>query len=1099
MSYFKSFIVFSIILLSYYLLLEYFDSKVENNVFNNICDLDDNRAQIQEHELLGNIDNILKKVKSNSLEYRLLLVEKAKLLEENDPQSSIQYFEQFHDLSREIGDTISYHYLISIFDFAMFLERQQEYTRELQILESIYPLSQKILKFDSKDYMIMVDELGRMYHLFHRYEESWDMKLIHLDVINSLCLNNTVTHSMAIYGSAAIQYDLYNNELSLYYYKESLRILEDIGRKNTYGYWSSQIHMTRYFDRFSDLEGGFDHTKMVRVEVEKLFGTKHTLYAMTSYKLGVYYMNKGWIKEANGYFDEAISIYSNLLDTESPMHSLTHYSKALNYLNAGQFEIAEPLFEKYLNLESELQGEFTKFIRSSPLKIVKLYADMGILDKAHDLLDQYKMRTLEVFGYKSKEYVNYLEQSAMLKIQKQEYSKANQELMQALDLINNHVVLEQTQTARLLRMLSSIYLEEDVIHLSNEDMVLKSLNLHSKIYSEDDPSLVEMRHVYARYLFKLGDIEPAIAHTEDVVLIFAKGSYINPYKLSSIMLDLAEMYAVKCNSKRIDELCQEVYLLLETNLPSSTSYLSDIELELFIQNKFNPLVDRMYNIYINNHILNIRSQKLLYNLAILSKTLYLKSTKRINEFLADNKNEEFKKFIHQLTSINKSIGIQKQKLYPDSISLSILYNKKEKLEKKLKLISHKDGEGAGLISAKTTKVCPHLKANEVAIEFIRYNQSGTYFIGALIIGSNQTVKFESIGDEDAIIEMLSNKKSNGFCSACYQDDSLSNFLFNRIEKYFSNITDIYISPVGILHVINFGALPISENQYLIDKYNVIRVFSTSSIFNKRNDFNDNQAVVIGGVNFDYSAKTSYCPKNLQIAMKIQQSIERDIQDHMRGTNFEYLRWTEEEAKDVTQELIKTEYQVNTYIGPDASEYNFKMIDQTGYSPKVIHIATHGFTFEKNTTLDSEISQLNYLAKDDQPMFRSGLLLAGVKNENKDLNLEEDGILTSFEIGNMNLSNTDLVVLSACSTGLGEIKNNGIVDGLSRAFKKAGVDKMIVSLWEVSDAHTSKFMTAFYKNWNGKHHDVNHAYRNTQLEMKEKYSDPMHWGAFILIQ
>jgi len=114
-------------------------------------------------------------------------------------------------------------------------------------------------------------------------------------------------------------------------------------------------------------------------------------------------------------------------------------------------------------------------------------------------------------------------------------------------------------------------------------------------------------------------------------------------------------------------------------------------------------------------------------------------------------------------------------------------------------------------------------------------------------------------------------------------------------------------------------------------------------------------------------------------------------------------------------------------------------------------------------------------------------------------MEEDGILTSFEIGNMNLSNTDLVVLSACNTGLGEIKNNGIVDGLSRAFKKAGVDKMIVSLWEVSDAHTSKFMTAFYKNWNGKHHDVNHAYRNTQLEMKEKYSDPMHWGAFILIQ
>ena len=112
---------------------------------------------------------------------------------------------------------------------------------------------------------------------------------------------------------------------------------------------------------------------------------------------------------------------------------------------------------------------------------------------------------------------------------------------------------------------------------------------------------------------------------------------------------------------------------------------------------------------------------------------------------------------------------------------------------------------------------------------------------------------------------------------------------------------------------------------------------------------------------------------------------------------------------------------------------------------------------------------------------------------------EDGILTALEISNLNLSNTDLVVLSACETGLGDIDGSEGVYGLQRAFKMAGVDLIMMSLWEVPDKETSEFMTIFYTNWlNGE--DVRTAFRNTQLKMSTKYkANPEKWAAFVLFE
>ena len=135
---------------------------------------------------------------------------------------------------------------------------------------------------------------------------------------------------------------------------------------------------------------------------------------------------------------------------------------------------------------------------------------------------------------------------------------------------------------------------------------------------------------------------------------------------------------------------------------------------------------------------------------------------------------------------------------------------------------------------------------------------------------------------------------------------------------------------------------------------------------------------------------------------------------------------------------------------------------------------------------------------DNPMLRSGLALAGVNTwlKNRPLIKEaEDGILTADDVAGWNLFNTELVVLSACETGLGDIVTGEGVFGLRRAFVLAGAQTLVMSLWKVPDEQTKELMVNFYKHLlSGKPRAE--ALREAQLQMKEKYPNPYYWGAFI---
>ena len=170
----------------------------------------------------------------------------------------------------------------------------------------------------------------------------------------------------------------------------------------------------------------------------------------------------------------------------------------------------------------------------------------------------------------------------------------------------------------------------------------------------------------------------------------------------------------------------------------------------------------------------------------------------------------------------------------------------------------------------------------------------------------------------------------------------------------------------------------------------------------------------------------------------------------------------------------------------------------------MHIATHGFFFPEQEHEYDPIAKLMGVENDTDykhPLMRSGLLLSGAQNTIRGEVLSEDnGVLTSLEARELNLTETELVVLSACETGVGDFVSGEGIYGLQRSILEAGAENVIMSLWKVDDEATQMLMTTFYTNWIERGMTKRESLKQAQITIKntEGYSSPYYWGAFVLI-
>lgn len=389
-----------------------------------------------------------------------------------------------------------------------------------------------------------------------------------------------------------------------------------------------------------------------------------------------------------------------------------------------------------------------------------------------------------------------------------------------------------------------------------------------------------------------------------------------------------------------------------------------------------------------------------------------------------------------------------------------------------------------------------LRNQDVAIEFATACSDGinTTYVALVVKKGWDEPRVVPLGDSEKFNAIL-----NDGHKAYKNNDYLYTLIWKPLESLLSGVRTIYFAPYGAIYQINIESLMNGKGKRMNKLYSIRRLSSTGAICDDLRTTPLPSAYLYGGL--DYNAPTTELLANSRSYTRtdIVSSSSFGLNTDLTRNGWAYLSGTEKEVSEIEQILNSRKKECVLMTKSEGTEESFKSM--SGRSPSIIHIATHGYYLNEKEAHRSNRLRFAVNSNDSHsyPLRRCGLILSGGQHSWLGESLPEgleDGILTGEEIAGMNLSNTDLVVLSACQTGLGEITRDGVY-GLHRAFKAAGVRTIVMSLWEVNDEATELMMTKFYSHLSlGKSKRESFDYAVSAV--KAKYDDPEYWAAFIMI-
>ena len=383
-----------------------------------------------------------------------------------------------------------------------------------------------------------------------------------------------------------------------------------------------------------------------------------------------------------------------------------------------------------------------------------------------------------------------------------------------------------------------------------------------------------------------------------------------------------------------------------------------------------------------------------------------------------------------------------------------------------------------------------LNDDEIAIEFIKINpfKNIPAYVAVTIRSHYDNPKPTKLFLEDELKQVSD--------TLYYQCKDMTDLVWKPLQSELAGIKNVYFSPSGALHNIGIEYLPGMED------YNIYRISSTRELVTDRKNKAENHAVLYGGLDY-YAGLDNNGKTRIEDDIFIEHANVRGM--NLRGGK-EFLPQTKVEVEQIGDELNNAQWNFNILTGEKGTEESFKSLN--GKKFKALHISTHGFYYTPEEVEDTHYEFLQFnnpiASAEDKALTRSGLIMAGANHilEGEELpDNVEDGILTAKEIADIDLHGLDLVVLSACQTGLGDISQGEGVFGLQRGFKKAGANSILMSLWEVDDKATQILMTQFYKNLlsgQSKRQALLSAQKHLRNVEEGKYDEPKYWAAFILL-
>jgi CHAT domain-containing protein len=804
--------------------------------------------------------------------------------------------------------------------------------------------------------------------------------------------------------------------------------------------------------------------------------TDSLFYSTLLNNLGNSYQLLGVYPRAIPYFQESFRIRQRLFDQKSEYYFTALNNLGTTYLNMGRDNEALVVF-KTLDSISIPFGLTSKQHLLALTNLTMSYSNAG--DKKNVL-----KTALNLFELSKKSRLTSSEDFALsIGILGDAYRQNRNFTKAVLFLDSSRVMLSKIPDGG--GDPSSIFIVEN--NLGSAYIALKLYSKAIRLYKN-----LLQNHIRK---FPMSQV-PRVSYLNNLVAAYAANNNINealPY---------------------IESAVKEIKFQLQNRLGIQSEY----EKEKYL-NQINEIFN-IYKSFISIIPLAKRSEyvSLIYDNELLLKSFILNSSNKIrNAILVSNDKS--------LLALYDEWKDSKLTLHKQSISNSVnkdLQIKISELERQLSNRSKVFNDDFNAMNIGWRQVQANLKENEIVVEFFYYRKFsnklktfGTFDYGAVLLkkefkrpvwvplfSESKLDKLLTTGDKsenvrDKINSIYGDVNITGKDTRAFNitNKNLYNLIWQPLTPYFNHIKQVFFVPSRKLNAISLLALHDSK-QFLIDKYQFKQLLSSRDIFSLRQPVKDLESSESLNIQIDKLSLLGNIAYNVPLNNG-PTGKDKLVIDSSKF--YSDLPYTGLEVRSIDSIMRQSGYHSTVYSGQNANEELIKSFDK--HSPEILNIATHGFFYPLSEgNGNSDTASLDYIFKySHDPMLRSGLLLASANftlGGGKTLNNQEDGILTADEVSLLDLSNTKLLVLSACETGIGEIKGSEGVFGLQRAFKLAGVRHMVVSLWKVSEKATFKFMETFYTQL-AKNKDIFQSFQDSQIIMKKTYN-PYFWSGFVLI-
>ena len=406
-----------------------------------------------------------------------------------------------------------------------------------------------------------------------------------------------------------------------------------------------------------------------------------------------------------------------------------------------------------------------------------------------------------------------------------------------------------------------------------------------------------------------------------------------------------------------------------------------------------------------------------------------------------------------------------------------------------------------------------LRRDEAIVEFVAApysflctDDADTLLYAAVILRRQGDPEIVTLTHERALrrfIEADMHPNGSSYIASPSEAHGLYALLWKPMESALSGVSTVYLVPDGVLHRLSFHALVVDTTEtprYLDDQYRLHFLTSARALLSRNVRYRPSpyrqpeHGVLVGDPLFS--------------AIERREGEQGGRAESMvsRGGKWTPLPGTRIEVEGIAKVFQKMDIPCTVMMGNRAQEAQIKAL--SGDAPRILHIATHGFFFEvprpgapRDKLRLITRSGGQQLRIEDNPMLRAGLVLSGgneVWTGKAPHVSSDDGILSALEISRLDLAGTELVTLSACETGLGDITNGEGIFGLQRAFQVAGAARILMSLWKVADEPTAHMMKLFYMYWlqDG---DPDAAFRRARKEMRNTHPQPFFWAGFVMIE